>query len=489
MPDSIIRTGALYIRVSTDKQEELSPDAQRRLLLDYAKSNNISISEDFIFQDDGISGRKADKRPEFQRMIALAKSKEHPIDVILVWKFSRFARNQEESIVYKSMLKRDNVEVISASEPLADGPFGSLIERIIEWMDEYYSIRLSGEVKRGMTEKALRGGYQSTSPLGYTYKSGEVPTINEKEAAIVKRIFSEYISGSDFSTIARHLNDDGYTTRRGNPFELRVIKYILQNPFYIGKVRWNRAKHSSYFQNSPEDIIISDGKHEPLISEEDFKIVQDRIEREFRPVRRKGAAYSNHWLCGLLKCGYCGSNLTINHNKGCDYFQCYKYAKGQHKKSCGISVSKANDAVLAALSDCITSGNISYNYHVVKTDNSRRLADLNKKLSSIDLKEKRIKIAYSDGIDTLEEYKENKLRLQHEREEIHSQIDALYSPAQNNVDSETMKEILLNQCRSVYEVLSSSADMEKKSSAIRSICEAIIYDKENENFEIVFYVS
>ena len=122
-------------------------------------------------------------------MIALAKSKEHPIDVILVWKFSRFARNQEESIVYKSMLKKDNVEVISASEPLADGPFGSLIERIIEWMDEYYSIRLSGEVKRGMTEKALRGGYQSTSPLGYTYKSGEIPTINEKEAAIVKRIF------------------------------------------------------------------------------------------------------------------------------------------------------------------------------------------------------------------------------------------------------------------------------------------------------------
>lgn len=82
------------------------------------------------------------------------------IDVILVWKFSRFARNQEESIVYKSLLsKKHNVEVTSVSEPLVDGPFGSLIERIIEWMDEYYSIRLSGEVTRGMTEKALRGGY------------------------------------------------------------------------------------------------------------------------------------------------------------------------------------------------------------------------------------------------------------------------------------------------------------------------------------------
>ena len=100
-------------------------------------------------------------------MISIAKSPEHPIDAIVVWKFSRFARNQEESIVYKSMLKKDGIEVLSVSEPLVEGPFGSLIERIIEWMDEYYSIRLSGEVTRGMTEKALRGGYQARPPLGY----------------------------------------------------------------------------------------------------------------------------------------------------------------------------------------------------------------------------------------------------------------------------------------------------------------------------------
>lgn len=480
--------GALYIRVSTDKQEELSPDAQRRVLLDYAKANNISISKNFIFQDDGISGRTANKRPEFQRMIALAKSKEHPIDVILVWKFSRFARNQEESIVYKSMLKKDHVDVISASEPLVDGPFGSLIERIIEWMDEYYSIRLSGEVKRGMTEKALRGGYQSAAPLGYSYKSGEFPVIEPAEAEIVRKIFSEYIAGSDFSTIARHLNDAGYTTRRGNPFELRVIKYILQNPFYIGKIRWNRAKHSSYTQNSPEEIIITDGKHEPLITDEDFRLVQERIQREFRPARRKGTVYSSHWLCGLLKCCYCGSNLTINHGKSGDVFQCYKYAKGLHRNSCGISLVKAESSVLSALSDCIASGDISYNYHVIKNNSNRQLEDLKKRLNSIDMKEKRIKAAYADGIDTLEEYKENKTKLQKERSELQSQIDLL-SATPANIDTDSLKEKLLNQCQSVYEILSSNADMEQKSSAIRSICEAIIYNKDNADFQIVFYVS
>ena len=119
------------------------------------KKINITIPEEYIFMES-ISGRKAEKRHDFQRMIGLAKTKPRPFSVIIVWKYSRFARNQEESIVYKSMLKKDNVDVISVSEPLIEGPFGSLIERIIEWMDEYYSIRLSGEVLRGMKEKPCK---------------------------------------------------------------------------------------------------------------------------------------------------------------------------------------------------------------------------------------------------------------------------------------------------------------------------------------------
>ena len=184
-----MKTACAYIRVSTDKQEELSPNAQKRLILDYCKKNNYKITDEYLFIENGISGKKAEKRPQFQKMIHMAKSKEHPFDIILVWKFSRFARNQEESIVYKSLLKKSNVEVISISEPLIEGPFGSLIERIIEWMDEYYSIRLSGEVMRGMSEKALHGGYQSTLPYGYRYdKNHSCPQIYEPEAKVVLAI-------------------------------------------------------------------------------------------------------------------------------------------------------------------------------------------------------------------------------------------------------------------------------------------------------------
>ncbi|MDE6580287.1 MAG: recombinase family protein, partial [Ruminiclostridium sp.] len=97
-----MKIAACYIRVSTDDQLEYSPDSQLEKIREYAKRNNMILPEENIFiEEEGISGRKAAKRHEFQRMIATAKSKPKPFDTILVWKFSRFARNREDSIVYK----------------------------------------------------------------------------------------------------------------------------------------------------------------------------------------------------------------------------------------------------------------------------------------------------------------------------------------------------------------------------------------------------
>ena len=485
-------SGAAYIRVSTDKQEELSPDAQKRLIIDYAKKHGILLSERDIFVENGISGKKADKRPMFQQMIALAKSKEHPYDVILVWKFSRFARNQDESILYKSLLRKKNVDVISISEPIIDGPFGSLIERIIEWMDEYYSINLAGEVRRGMTEKALRGGYQSLPPMGYDHHKGGIPTINEQEAHIVRLIFQMYNSGTDFASIARKLNESGYRTRRGNVFELRVVRYILQNPFYIGKIRWNRAKHNSYWENKPEDIIIADGQHEPIISEDEFNKANERIKNEFKPCRRKGDCYARHWLCGVLKCCYCGSNLIYINNKrnkcGTGNFQCYKYGKGMHSNSCSVSELKAEASVFEALEHIIETGYVDFKYCKTEINSSNsQLSFLQKELDNLSKKEKRIKDAYVNGIDTMEEYKENKNIIAKERTQIKDKMNALVSPSES---SETeLKEQMLLRCRNVYAILKSGAELEKKTAAIRSICESITYNKEKKEFEYVFYLS
>jgi Site-specific recombinases, DNA invertase Pin homologs len=119
-----VKIGAAYIRVSSDDQLEYSPDSQLKVIRDYAKREGYIIPEEFVYQDDGISGKTASKRPGFRLMIAQAKDgKTPPFNAIFVWKYSRFARNQEEAIMYKNLLKKRGVDVRSISEPSSDSPF------------------------------------------------------------------------------------------------------------------------------------------------------------------------------------------------------------------------------------------------------------------------------------------------------------------------------------------------------------------------------
>ena len=459
------RIGALYIRVSTDDQAELSPDAQKRLLLDYAKKNGIIISNDFIFSES-VSGRHVQKRPEFQRMIGIAKQPSHPIDVILVWKYSRFARNQEESIVYKSMLKKDHVEVISVSEPLVDGPFGTLIERIIEWMDEYYSIRLSGEVLRGMKEKALRNGYQASPCLGYeAVGHGKPYQINEAEYAMVSYIMDLYDNQNmDETAIARKCNDLGYKTKRGNPFERRTIDRILQNPFYCGIVSWNGVEF--------------EGAHEVRISKERFDRRQRLIASRKRPMKARNVSTCKHWLSGLLKCSVCGATLSYPGNGKCPYFQCWKYAKGFHKTSVALSVKKAEEAVIAYFDQILSGEDFTYVRKDEPTaDNTAAIEQIQRELSKLSTRENRIRDAYESGIDTLEEYKANKDRLISNRLQLENELEALQTEQK---EKELNKDDVLHEIKSVNDILKNpDVSYEEKGTLIRTIVDQIVYDKES----------
>lgn len=125
-----------YIRVSTGKQEELSPDSQLRLIKEYAQAHDMLLTHVYM-EEHGISGKSSENRRAFQEMIAACKDKSHPYDAVLLWKFSRFARNQDEATYYKSILrKKCNVDVISISEPIIEGMYGRLIEMVIEWSDD-----------------------------------------------------------------------------------------------------------------------------------------------------------------------------------------------------------------------------------------------------------------------------------------------------------------------------------------------------------------
>lgn len=480
-----------YVRVSTGKQDELSPDSQAKLLKDYAKSHGYVVSK--IFYEVGISGRKADKRPEFQKMIGLAKSSDHPADAILVWKYSRFARNQEESIVYKSLLKKKhNVDVISVSEPLVDGPFGSLIERIIEWMDEYYSVRLSGEVTRGMKEKAERGGYQARPPLGYkivTHK--EPPVIVPEEAEIVKLIFEKYANENlGIFEIARLLNMHNFKTSHGKEFERRSIEYILQNPTYCGMIRWNRTINESNEIRPESEWIVTDGEHPAIISKELFDKAQERYKREYRPRGSRPVSTYKHWLSGVVKCPACGRTMTANtirnNTRVYSHFRCYGYTKGKCMANNSISSIKLEPAVLESIKTVLDSGKITYRKIEAKTDDTVDLKTiLEDQIKKIDVKLQRIKEAYMNGIDTMEEYKENKQAVQEEKQHLEKQLSEIKEEKSNSKDDD---EDMLLRVKNVYDILSSdSVDATTKNDVLRSVVEKIIYEKDKDLLKVYYY--
>ena len=480
-----------YVRVSTDKQEELSPDSQAKLLKDFAHKNGIIISK--IFYELGVSGRKAEKRPEFQKMIAMAKSSDHPVDAILVWKFSRFARNQEESIVYKSLLKKKhNVDVISVSEPLVDGPFGSLIERIIEWMDEYYSVRLSGEVTRGMTEKAKRGGYQARPPLGYRIaERGKPPVIVEEEAEIIRIIFQKYaLEGMGMFDIARYLNLYGFKTSHGKEFERRSVEYILESATYCGMIRWNRTVNETNEIRPKDEWIIADGQQPAIISKELFDRAAARRNMEYKPRGSRPSSTYKHWLSGLVKCPVCGRTMIakkiVNGKRTYCYFVCYGYSKGKCLAKNSISSLKLAPAVLQSLKDVLNNHHLSFRYIQPEPETAPDLSDiLLDQLKRIDEKLDRIKEAYRNGVDSMEEYKENKVLVQNEKQLLEKQLAEL--PAQDS-DSEQAESALLDRVKNVYEIVNSeSVDDVTKNEILKSIIEKIVYNKEKDTLEVYYY--
>jgi len=157
---------AIYARVSSEKQDtDLSIAAQLKALREYAARNSYHVVREFV--DEAESGRTT-ARPAFREMVSMARRPQKPFDVILVWKYSRFARSREDSIVYKTMLRKSGVQVISITEPFEVTPTGRLLEAMIESLDEFYSANLGEEVTRGMRESASRGFYlSSNAPYGY----------------------------------------------------------------------------------------------------------------------------------------------------------------------------------------------------------------------------------------------------------------------------------------------------------------------------------
>lgn len=470
----MIKRGACYIRVSTNDQLEFSPDAQLKAIKKYAKDNNIIIDDDYVFVDEGISGRKANKRPAFQEMIRIAKSKPKKFDVILVHKFDRFARSREDSVVYKSLLRKEcDIKVISITESIEDDKFSVILEAMLEAMAEYYSLNLSDEVKKGMTEKAHRGQFQASPPFGYKMENKQL-IINDDEAEAVKLIFNKFLNENvSFLSLAKYINSLGYKTHRGNLFENRTIEYILNNPIYCGQVRWTPTGKIRRDYNN-ENSIIQKSDHTPIVSEEDFIKVKEKLEKRKNINRKyyKGTNSENlHWLNGLVRCKECGKTLVRNQK---NYYQCNGYVKGICTTSQLVRIDRIEEAILEQIKKDFNSKlelNVKINSNSFSDEEQQIIYTQLEKLKE---KESRIKKAYIDGIDSIEEYKNNKQDLIAQKSFLESKLEELKSTKNIKPKDEIIKENL----KTFYEILSDkNIDMNRKYEISHLLIEEIKFSK------------
>ena len=263
----------------------------------YAEENCISIVREYL--DPHISGKDAEKRPEFQRMIQ--DSDKRQFDVVIVWKTDRFARNRYDSARYKERLRRNGVSIRYAAEHIPDTAEGIILESMLEGMAEYYSADLKQKIQRGMRESAYKRKVLTRPPIGYKTGPDKEYLIDEATAPLIRQIFQMYVNGEKLKKIADKMNALGLRTVQNNCLRVDTITKIIKNERYIGVYEYKSGGIRA------EDAIPA------IVDKELFYAAQRR-----RELQRNGT-YSKrnlgrpakrvYLLSGLVFCGECGTSM------------------------------------------------------------------------------------------------------------------------------------------------------------------------------------
>lgn len=347
---------AIYARFSSDLQDDSSIDSQIEKCRRFAEANGLTVPEDLIFKDSAVSGRTRE-RASYQAMISAAKEKPARFSTVLVWKFSRLARNREESILVKSLLRRQGITVRSVSEPVdPESAHGKLMEGILECLDEFYSANLAAETRRGQ-EQANADGFWTGGRPPYGYRLKKVPdpkgrtgkggkavlrTILEVDplrARVVRDIFKWSSKGLGLRKIADRLNNAAVPPPdSGRGFDPSTIRGILRNETYLGRLVYNRLEFfrtadgkRSKRENPRSEWRIKKLPELRILDDDLWAAVDARFQA--RSTTRAVTAFMpiKYPFTGLIKCAQCGANFIAlkSTRKGHTYI---KYACSYNRR-------------------------------------------------------------------------------------------------------------------------------------------------------------
>ena len=313
----------IYLRVSTREQAEnglgeegFSIPAQREACVRHIRDQGWNLVDEY--SDRGESARSVD-RAQLQAMLARV-AEDGDLDAVVVHKVDRLARNLEDHVAIRAVLRKRGVALVSVTENLEETASGRLVEGIHALMAEFYSANLATEIRKGMGQKAKMGGWPHAAPLGYlnvreTIAGRQVAHIvpDPERAPHISAAFELYATGEwTVERLAAELAHRGLRNRARRdrpvgPLGVSAVAGLLSNKAYSGTVEWDGVEYP--------------GRHRPLVDAATFHRVQDLLAA--RSARGTRERRHNHHLKGVLFCGVCGRGLSIQVSKGrYEYFYC-----------------------------------------------------------------------------------------------------------------------------------------------------------------------
>lgn len=290
-----------YLRLSTEDQSKYSLDSQERVIAEYCERNKVSLVASF--EDNGQSSYTFD-RPDYNALEKFIKEN-RDVKYLIVYDHSRFSRNLGEALLkIKELQDKYKIAVLTTTDAI-DTDFTdpmNFMFRAFQFMQaegQLHNIRKA--TRTGIIQAAIAGRFTNMAPYGYkNARDGQdkaILVINDEQAAIIRAIYREYLSGMDIEMIRKRVKEIGYKQQGKS-----AIQRILANPVYCGLI--------SIPPHAGRKNKFAKGIHTPIVSEQDYWLIQDRLFKKTKTVHKNEEVP----LRGVLHC-WCGRNVTAGNSR------------------------------------------------------------------------------------------------------------------------------------------------------------------------------
>ena len=327
-----MKTAIAYVRISDEDQSNFSIEGQQAHIREYAERQGIEVIRYFV--DEGKSAKNFN-RPQWRELESFLKNNRGVVSIVIVCKYDRIIRNAAEGLTRIPAMELDNdIRIVSVFETFGldpESPFFFKLRADLLVTAEFERLVIRDRVRMGRDTALRSGRFIGMAPFGFINGKDDTGrpflVVDPERAKVVRSIFSDFASGTPRIMVIQKATENGWQLRGNGSLER-----MLQNPLYVGRVP------VAAYKGRPADLVA--GIHQPIVSEELFERVQQRLNsrptsytpkvvRDEFPLRGFVADSNGHQLTGCLstgkkgvkypyyKCNKCNENISATKAHTC----------------------------------------------------------------------------------------------------------------------------------------------------------------------------